>query len=235
MRQFLVLRLSAPLMSFGAEKVDTRYVTRRFPGRSMLTGLLGNALGYHHRDTGALQRLQRRVQYVVREDRAGRALRDYHTVDLGQEHMLDARAWTTFGRTFRRAGGNSTGTHLTERDYLVGAVYTVVLWLVPAEDAPTLEALERALRTPARPLFLGRKCCLPSRPLVDRDSLHLASGWQEVLEMSAPGDGRSRTLWREAREDEWADASVLAVCDDREWSNGIHVGQRFIKEVHVHE
>ncbi len=168
----------------------------------------------------------------MREDRPGRPLRDYHTVDLGQAHMLDTRAWTTLGRKFTRAGGNSTSTHLTERDYLVGAKYTVVLWL-EGEGDPAPEALWQALRAPARPLFLGRKCCLPSRPLVGKDSLQSAAGWEEVLRASA-AEGSVRRLWREAREEEWAQANVVVVCDDRDWRNGIHVGQRYSKEERVH-
>ena len=41
----LLLRLDAPLMSFGAPMVDSNGVIQEFPALSMLTGLLGNALG----------------------------------------------------------------------------------------------------------------------------------------------------------------------------------------------
>jgi CRISPR-associated Cas5-like protein len=41
----LLLRLEAPLMSFGGVAIDYRGVTRTFPGCAMLTGLITNALG----------------------------------------------------------------------------------------------------------------------------------------------------------------------------------------------
>ena len=225
--KFLILTLHGPMMSFGREKIDSRYVTRRYPGRSMSTGLLANALGWHHRDFDALERLQRRVCFVVRVDEPGELLRGYHTVDLGQPHMLEERAWTTRGCRAMRAGSSSTDTHLTTREYLVGASRTVVLWLEPEEHSPGVEVLYEALRRPARPLFLGRKCCVPSRPIVGsrEASVVEAEGWREVL-----GEGTGRVLWREARRGELSEANVTIVCDDRDWANGVHVGQRYIVE-----
>ena len=44
--QHIVLTLEAPLMSFGREKIDQNRPTWDFPGLSMITGLLANALGY---------------------------------------------------------------------------------------------------------------------------------------------------------------------------------------------
>lgn len=163
--EVLVLRLQAPLMSFGGVAVDEIRPTREMPGRSLLTGLLGNALGWHHRDSEALQRLQQRLVYAVRQDDPGQYLEDFHTVDLGQSFL--SRGWTTRGAPEGRGSGSATsGTHIRQLHYLADAAYTVALTLSPAEEQPTLEALHAALARPARPLFLGRKTCLPSRPLV---------------------------------------------------------------------
>ncbi len=82
----LVLRFDAPLQGFGSVAVDDRRPVQEFPALSMLTGLLANALGYEHRDAVRLERLQSRVRYGSRCDRAGRKLSDYQTVDLGQPH-----------------------------------------------------------------------------------------------------------------------------------------------------
>jgi len=72
----LLLRLEAPLMSFGAVMIDKRGVIQRYPALSAVCGLLANALGFHHRDTDALERLQQRLRYACREDRRGERLRD---------------------------------------------------------------------------------------------------------------------------------------------------------------
>lgn len=65
-RQFLLLRLEAPMMSFGDVSVDERGPTQAFPAKSMLTGLLGNALGYDHREAVKLESIQNRLNYAVR-------------------------------------------------------------------------------------------------------------------------------------------------------------------------
>ena len=46
----------------------------------------------------------------------------------------------------------------------------VVMRLAPAEEPPTLDELADAIDRPARPLFLGRKSCLPSTPLLAEGS-----------------------------------------------------------------
>lgn len=168
MPRYLKLRFEAPMMSFGAPIVDHLGHIQPVPGRSMLTGLLGNALGYDHRDVEALEALQTRLVYGVRQDRTPGKLTDYQSVDLGQEHLLDDRAWTTRGALQRRKGSTSRSTHIRRRDYWTDGRYTLVVGLEqarPQDPELRLEQLGRALEHPARPLFLGRKCCPPSRPL----------------------------------------------------------------------
>jgi CRISPR system Cascade subunit CasD len=107
----LLLRLEAPLMSFGAPIVDRHGVIQPYPALSMMTGLLGNALGVDHSEPERLQQLQRRLRYAVRQDRRGQQLRDYQTVDLSKPYLDDARAWTTRHALEQRKGGSaSSGT-----------------------------------------------------------------------------------------------------------------------------
>lgn len=225
----LLLHLRAPLMSFGKPIVDSRGVIQPYPALSMLTGLVGNALGYAHHESERLERLQNRLKYAVREDRAGQQVQDYQTVDLGSDHM-DYRnvAWTTRGTIEERKGGSaSTGTHIRERDYWADAGYTVALALDPPDEAPTLDDVTAALQHPERPLFIGRKPCLPAAPLyAGRLS---AASLKEALE-TAPwpdwADDRSsyRAWWPAAMDDPQARPTT----DRRDWSNQIHVGERWV-------
>ncbi|MFN3297681.1 type I-E CRISPR-associated protein Cas5/CasD, partial [Caldimonas sp.] len=161
----LLLRLDAPLMSFGAVVVDQNNPVWRFPGVAMLTGLLGNALGWDHRDTDRLQALQDRLRFAARWDAEPELLTDYQTVDLGQDFMVGT-GWTTRGhREDRGKGAATTGTHIRYREHWANGVATIALTL-DGEGEPDLAALEQALRCPARPLFLGRKPCLPAGPLL---------------------------------------------------------------------
>ena len=162
----LILRLEGPLMSFGDVAIDEIRPTRRLPARSMLTGILANALGWAHRDVAALDRLQERLRFAARLDREGQGLVDFQTAELGQDDPL----WTTHGMPAVRAGGAASysGPALRYRHYIADAAVTVALTLVPAEEAPDLAALEFVLRRPERPLFIGRKGCPPSRSILDR-------------------------------------------------------------------
>ena len=239
-RDVLILRLEATLMSFGGVAVDETRGTLEHPGRGMLTGLLANALGYRHGDFDALQRLQTRLDFAVRQDRPGHLLRDYHTVDLGQDFML--QGWTTRGAPEGRGKGEATrGTHIRYRFFLADAAYTVALALDPADESPTLDELEAALLHPARPLFIGRKTCLPSRPFLgrqgERHRLTAPSLVEALADVEPWADGTedSPRLWwfHTAIADDHPSVrhdQASPITDDRQWRIQKHTGRRFIQE-----
>jgi len=69
MTRFLLLRFEAPLLAFGGETVDARGVIADFPSRSLLTGLIANALGWRRGERDKLARLQERIAFAARIDR----------------------------------------------------------------------------------------------------------------------------------------------------------------------
>lgn len=222
MIEAIVLRFDAPLMSFGDTVVDRHGFTDRFPGRSMLTGLLANALGYDHRDTADLQALQDRLQFAVRCDRPGHKLVDFQTVDLGQPFL--ARGWTSHNAPEGRAGSVSDGTHIRLRHYLADAVYTLVLTLDAPDATPTLTDLGMALREPERPLFLGRKSCLPAAPIflemAHGESLPSILGLYPSLPCTRVESHVLQARWP------WSPGDpVVYTADIRDWANQIHVGR----------
>lgn len=236
----LLLRLDAPLMSFGAPIVDNRGVIQPYPALSMITGLLGNALGYDHTESEALDALQRRIRYAVRQDRRGERLRDYQTVDFSKPYMDDARAWTTRGELETRKGGSaSSGTHIRLRDYWADAVYTVALTLDPPDETPSLDDVNGALQRPERPLFIGRKTCLPAAPLLlgrtKKPQLVDALADLDVAPLPKDtGPGTTYGVWWPSSPDEDRRDDIVKedirepVTDRRDWANQIHVGQRWI-------
>lgn len=229
MARHLVLRLAAPLIAFGGEAIDNRGVTRDFPALSMLTGLIANALGCDRADDQRHNRLQQRLRMGSVLAPGSRRLQDFQTAKLG----ADDKGWTTWGEPEERRGGAGSylGPHLRYRDYHAQLEAWVVLALKPADEAPTLEDIAFALDRPARPLFIGRKPCLP----VDR----LVHGWQEVPHVLAglqavvrerAGDGED---WRA----QWPDGEGMLdgsrrqdVCDERNWTSGLHGGWRPVHE-----
>ena len=228
---YLLMRFEAPLMSFGAAMTEQSGPTWRFPGRAMLAGLLGNALGYAHWESDRLQALQDALVFGARVDRGGERVLDYQTVDLGQEFMLSG--WTTAGRLQGRGGASATGTQIRRREYWADSILTVALRVCRVPGVPTEQELHDALHCPERPLFIGRKPCLPSVPLalgvVLAESLWLAlrdapshpradrAPWPALLPAAECPDA-ARTLLQHRT-------------DDRDWPNQIHVGRRQVYEV----
>jgi len=222
-------------MSFGGPIIDSRGVIQAYPALSMITGLLANALGVDHSEHERLQGLQERVRYAVRRDRGGEVIQDYQTVDFSKPYMDDARAWTTGGTLEQRKGGSaSSGTHIRQRDYLAGACYTVALTLDASQKSPSLDDLAQALQTPARPLFIGRKPCLPANPLYA--GRLQAEGLREALSLPTtfPGedsrDNGPYAVWEEVRR---GDPNARPYTDRRDWQNQVHTGQRWVKESQV--
>lgn len=133
----LLLRLAGPLQAWGYDsKFETRR-TGREPTKSGVTGLLAAALG--RRRDEPLDDLAF-LKFGVRVDKEGELVRDYHTVKVEKKTPC-----------------------LTYRYYLSDATFLVGF---ESEDETLLKTLEQALYNPAFPLFLGRRSCVPTLPLV---------------------------------------------------------------------
>lgn len=225
----LMLRLDAPLMSFGGVVIDQRNPTDRFPGRSLLTGLFANALGWDHRDRDRLDALQSSLRHAARWDTEPQRIEDYQTVDLGQSFMQDT-GWTTRGQREDRGSGNATsGTHQRYRHYWANGCVTVAVTLVTPAPA-SLDALEAALRAPARPLFIGRKTCLPAAPILlgrrQAETLRGAVATQPAADIGVRTAPRyMQACWPAS---EGGGAEEVEVFDLRDWRNNLHSGtQRY--------
>lgn len=132
----LLLHLAAPLQAWGT---DSKFETRRTgrePSKSGVVGMLAAAIGLP-RD-GDLSLLHH-LRMGVRVEREGKLLRDFHTAH------------------------SSKTSYITYRYYLADAEFLVGL---ESPNAAFLEELGQALKHPAFPLFLGRRSCPPSKPLL---------------------------------------------------------------------
>lgn len=139
----LLLRLAAPLQSWGADsKFETRK-TNREPTKSGVIGLLAAALGLRRDDAAGLARLNG-LHFAVRADREGSLLVDFHTANREEDRKKGKAPYVTY------------------RHYLQDAVFLVGL---ESEDTALLQELETALKHPVYPLYLGRRSCPPTLPL----------------------------------------------------------------------
>ena len=236
----LILNLESPLMAFGGETIDNLGVIRPFPAASMLAGLFANALGWRRVDREAHQRLQDRIVFAARIDRepaGGVRMTDFQTAQLA----ANDRGWTTRGQPEGRAGGANTynAPHLRYRDYYADMRVTVALRLEPANDTPTLDELSAALQEPKRPLFIGRKPCLPSVPLFGgfaEGDTALAALLAHPLAGGSADGAPIRLQWPQGEEvdDVKSDREYPhMITDQRNWQSGLHGGGRWVFEGRV--
>lgn len=134
MSHSLLLLLKGPLQSWGDE---SRYATRATgatPTKSGVIGLLAAAQGRQRTDP--LEDLVE-LEFAVRVDQSGALLRDYQT----------AQPW-------QKAPGDNA--KLVTRYFLSDAAFVAA---IGSPNRQVLEGLQECLRTPAYPLFLGRRSC----------------------------------------------------------------------------
>jgi CRISPR system Cascade subunit CasD len=150
----LFLRLEGPLQAWGDQ--ESKFVVRRTaeaPTKSGVIGMLCAALGVSRSEAAAewLPKLGD-LRMGVRIDAPGFRWWDYHTVGAGMQM-----------RIAEGEGETKPGAMLTRREYLCDASFLVVLQGEPG----LIDELDAAMRTPEWTLYLGRKSCPPSRPLLE--------------------------------------------------------------------
>ncbi len=227
MPRHLLIRLSSPLIAFGGETIDNFGVIRDFPALSMVTGLIANALGWDRGDDMLHNCLQERLRMGARLEAPGSRLTDFQTAQLG----ANDKGWTTWGTAEERRGGAASydSPHLRYRDYHADLTALLAVRLEPANDSPTLDEVAQALDRPQRPLFIGRKPCLPVGRLVagwiDADSV------LQALQLAPLANGARglRAQWPNG-EGQLAGDRVVDVCDERNWTSGVHGGWRPVRE-----
>ena len=213
-------------MSFGGVAIDHVGRTLDFPTASMLTGLIGNALGWHSSDGIRHQQLQNRLMFAARRDREGSRLTDAQNALL----HADDRGWTTRGEPEGRKGATYGRPHRRRREYCADSSLQVVLALKPEADSPTLTDVAAALERPARPLFLGRKCCPPTIPFLEEEDRRWLDAETAHAALSAiPGPLRPlRAQWPAGQGPAAGNGidHVMEIADMRNWRSGLHGGTR---------
>ena len=144
----LLLRLAAPLQSWGGDSKFERRPTGRTPTKSGVIGICAAALGYRRWEDQKLERLKS-LGFGVRIDREGSLLRDFQMAH--EEPFWDPSDRSKVNR------GKSGSSHLSNRYYLADAVFLAAL-----EGHETLlMEIDEAIHYPMFPLFLGRRSCPP--------------------------------------------------------------------------
>ena len=228
----LILKLEGPLLSFGDVAVDELRPTARHPFKSMIVGLLGNALGYKRIEGQKLDKLQASFNMASRIDRPGKVMTDYQTVMTTEKDAKNPTFVGTGGWTSRPVHVRSNNeTIQVYRDYVVDASVTVALSF---KSEALLEEVAVKLRRPERPLFIGRKACPPTRPIfeasVEVDSL--IDALRSYTLTDAPVTGQKVSCRTEAGERDLVDghSETFAIRDLKNWNNNYHSTNRRVVE-----
>lgn len=241
-KRWLILDLEAPLIAFGGVAIDHLGVIRDFPAASMITGLFANALGWRRTEQEKHQALQDRLVFAARLDWENPVglLTDTQNAKLDKTD----RSWTTWGVVEGRDGASYGAPHRRKRDYHMDIFAVIALRLDPEEGEPSLDQLAHALASPARPLFIGRKGCLPSRPILPASTEErFVIAPDAYGAIRRPGLRRSRNLMLQENAGlrafwplgEGPDAGaavhrIHALPDLRNWQSGLHGGTRQVVE-----
>ena len=138
----LLLRLAAPLQAWGSGSKFNIRLTEREPTKSGVVGMIAAAMGIQRNDDPKKLEPLNDLRFGVRVEKEGKLLRDFHMV-----HEMTGKK----------------NSHVTERFYLSDAVFLAAL---ESEDKEYLEKIVNALNNPVYPLFLGRRSCPPTLPIV---------------------------------------------------------------------
>ena len=153
----LVLRLEGPLQSWGERaRWDVRDSLTE-PTKSGVLGLLGAALGISRDARFELEELDRALRMGVRVEREGTLLNDFQTI-TGFLPTAEGKV--------KRSSAGGPATIISERRYLEDASFLVVFSVRARVQTMLLDQCAAALATPRWPLFLGRRACAPSRPIL---------------------------------------------------------------------
>lgn len=143
----LILRLEGLMQSWGERARWDNRDTNAFPSKSGIIGLIACAMGLSRGDT-AIRELEQEMTIGVRADRPGIFMTDFQTIK---------------GEFVNAKGEYQSKSVISYRQYLFDASFSVIL----AAPENVLQSIASALKKPKWQIYLGRKNCVPSRPVFE--------------------------------------------------------------------
>jgi CRISPR system Cascade subunit CasD len=147
---FLSLHLEGALMSFGHQSYFEQRKTATMPTKSSLVGMFCAALGYDRESTqeaGFIKKILEAKFTIIsipKNKPMGRMV-DFHTVE----------------GTLLASGKPNPNMVVTYREYLEDARFGVIV----QGEKSLITMIGKALQNPIRGIWLGRRSCIPSRPV----------------------------------------------------------------------
>ncbi|MFZ5757718.1 MAG: type I-E CRISPR-associated protein Cas5/CasD [Pseudomonadota bacterium] len=196
----LVMRLTAPLASWGEPAVGEYRPSADWPGQTALMGLLGAALGLDRADEDAQLSLRDGYRIAVGVLATSELLRDYHTAQVPGRSALKGRPHRT-RRDELAVDKQELNTILSTRDYRQNGDWLVGV-LAIGKPRWSLEQIADALRRPHFVLYLGRKSCPLAAPLAPRvmKEKTVKASFDGYLAQIPEAPGLKRLVWSDGVE-----------------------------------
>ena len=137
----LVIRLTAPVQSYGNEATFNRRTSNYYPSKSAVIGMIAAALGYR-RDDSRINNLNN-LKLAVRIDQPDKFMTDFQVVEY-------------------QKNSSSKNKKVTYRSYLQDAGFTVTI----GSDDEKIDWIKNALEHRKFQLFLGRRSNPPADALI---------------------------------------------------------------------
>lgn len=151
-KKYAILVLQGLMQSWGLQGKFDRRDTAPLPTKSGVIGLICAALGIERDDRTHIAEIASLDMSVITIKR-GSLMEDFHTAGCGAVRD-DARV--------QKACGGETQA-VTRRKYLADASFAVVVFGNPN----AIERIAAALDNPKWGTYLGRRSCIPSRPILE--------------------------------------------------------------------
>lgn len=164
MRHVIKLCLSGMMQAYSESRFIYTRATKSVPTDQAIIGIIAAAEGILREDTDALEKLNTQlwVEKVERNQEISYKMTDFQTVRPIENSKLSRLAGAEKEKPFLTAsGGKKSMLPLFTKQYITNGDFTV---LVAGEETAVLKAAE-ALKRPVFPLYLGRKCCPPNKPI----------------------------------------------------------------------
>ena len=207
--------------------MDSLNPTQDYPSKSLLVGLIGSALGVRREEGEALQDIQDRLMYACAILQEGSILEDVQNAQIGAS---DAH-WQTSGKPISRRG-NADTYKAPERRYrhYIEDGHVMVAMRMQGKGGVTTDHVEQAFNFPKHPLFIGRKSCIPSVPLVDAKPYEKTpTAYAALRKRLRPG---LRAQWDadDGPTDGPSVYQITSVRDIKNWLTDTHQGERRVVE-----
>ncbi|MHB1457237.1 MAG: type I-E CRISPR-associated protein Cas5/CasD [Armatimonadota bacterium] len=176
----LLIRLEGVWQSWGERSRWDLRDTGNAPTKSGIIGLLGCALGYPMYDSRLEEELGAGIRLGVRVESPGRIVQDFQTVTdfLPTANGSYKYNGSNTDKSLRRLTGNPNikpSAIVSPRYYLEDASFLVALEEREGFDG-LIDKFRAALQRPKWPIFLGRKACIPTRPVYDPQDQYACNG-----------------------------------------------------------